>query len=213
MEYRTFSAQTASELRYMLWRPEDAQPSERLPLLVFLHGAGERGTDLDLLTVHSVPRVFSREHHYRCVMLAPQCPGDDTWMVYIKELRALIEQVVRDEHCDPDRISLTGVSMGGFGTWELASTYPGLFSCAAPVCGGGMSWRAENLVNLPIRAFHGTADTVVPPERSVEMADAVRACGGRSIELFLCHGVGHDVWNTAYEHTDLIDWMLAQKRG
>lgn len=196
---------------YLLWKPTDVKPDEKLPLLVFLHGAGECGTDPQVICCHSVPKVFDEPHNYRCVMVAPQCPTGHTWYLHLTDLRDFILNCVSEYNCDPDMVSLTGISMGGYGTWELAMDFPELFSAIAPVCGGGVAWRASILKNMPVWAFHGDHDDVVLPARSIEMVDAITRAGGHP-ELTLFHNVGHDSWDRAYRNTTCISWLISKKR-
>ena len=210
-----FAYSTTEQLPFLLTVPSDFSAEERLPLIVFLHGAGERGTDFAKIRVHGIPKLFGANPDYRglrVVTLSPQCPLNDVWNAQPKIVHALIESVIAEYHCDPDRVSITGISMGGFGTWEMAMRYPTLFAAAAPICGGGMSWRTESLKNLPIRAFHGDQDTVVPLEYSLLMVRAVNARGGNA-QLTVYPGVAHDSWTPAYEQSDLIEWLIAQKRS
>lgn len=195
---------------YLVYEPADRNPEEKLPMIVFLHGAGERGTDPWIMTCHSIPMIFEKPNDYRCVVVCPQCPAGEVWLQHLDAVHRFIVRMVHQYNADPDAIALTGISMGGFGTWELAMAYPDTFSCAVPVCGGGMSWRAGNLVNLPVRAFHGDADTLVPPQYSIEMVDKVNLAGGEAT-LTLYPGVGHDSWVKAYE-SGVIDWMIRQRR-
>lgn len=131
----------------------------------------------------------------------------------MSDLRIFPDQVLCDPRANPDRVYVTGLSMGGFGTWVMAAEYPGLFAAAAPVCGGGNPAMAERLAALPIWAVHGAADDVVPVERSREMVNAIRAAGGnmRYTEL---PGVGHGSWTAAYADSDgVIPWLLRQARS
>jgi len=196
---------------YLLCTPDDMRADESLPLIVFLHGAGERGDDHSLLTVHGPAKRYGNRFPVRAILLCPQCAADDVWYTQIHELKELIEYTVATQPVDPDRVSLTGISMGGFGTWALAMAHPHLFSCAAPICGGGMAWNAGQLKNLPIRAFHGDCDTTVEPVASLQMVRAVNRTGGHAT-LTLYPGVEHDSWTYTYEQTDLIEWLVAQKR-
>lgn len=201
---------------YLFYEPADRQPGEKLPMLVFLHGAGERDGDVHVMECHSVPKIFSGRHDYRCICICPQCKGDDIWDMHLKQLAQFIREMTVLYNADPARVSLTGLSMGGYGTWELGTSFPELFSAIAPICGGGMNWRAAKLANgpysVPVRCFHGDADTAVPWICDKIMVDAVNAAGGHA-ELTLCPGVGHDAWVPAYEHSDLIAWLIAQKRS
>lgn len=186
---------------------------EELPLLVYLHGAGERGTKTEHMCRHGIPRLITREGlEIPAVVLCPQCPADYVWNNVVREVKAVIDSTVRRFSMRHDRISLTGCSMGGFGAWEMGMTYTGFFSALAPVAGGGLSFRAGNLRTTPIRAYHGTADELVPAVYSTLMTEAVLACGGHA-ELTLFPGLGHNEGiEYAYGHTDMIDWLLAQRR-
>lgn len=204
------------KMSYILTVPADADfEKEHLPLLVFLHGAGERGEDPQILnTVVTIPRIFEENPKYRekrVITLSPQCPDGLVWGHMLLPVRELIEQIAEQYHVDRDRISITGYSMGGFGTWDMICTYPELFSAAAPICGGGMSWRVGVLTGLPIRAFHGAVDSVVPPVYSECMVNAVNNVGGHAT-LTVFPDVNHGSWIPAYETTDVIDWLLNQTR-
>ena len=203
-------------LPYLITVPENAgQNGEKLPLIVFLHGAGERGTDPKALyNVISVPSLLRDDPEYkgvRAITLSPQCPPNLVWNHLVLAVRELIDWAVANYPVDEDRISITGLSMGGFGTWDMACTYPNLFSAAAPICGGGLTWRAGLLKNLPIRAFHGDADTCVPLCNSEAMVEAVNLCGGHA-ELTIFPGVDHNSWTPAYCDTDVIPWLASQTR-
>lgn len=127
-------------------------------------------------------------------------------------MKELIDFIVREYNIDTNRISITGISMGGFGTWEMALTYPNFFAAIAPVCGGGMSWRAGALKNLPIWAFHGDADNVVPIKNSVEMVNAVIAAGGNA-KLTVFHNVTHNSWDEAYTSSNVVEWLVSKCRN
>jgi len=199
----------AFALSYLAALPKDYETSGKdYPLLIFLHGAGERGTDISKVKIHGPFKLIEQGADYDAVCIAPQCPDGITWDNIIFELMDLIESVTSTYRIDKTKISCTGLSMGGFGTWMLGITCPDMLYKLAPVCGGGMAWRAPVLKNIPIRAFHGTADTVVLPERSVEMVNAVKKAGGNA-ELTLYDGVGHNSWVNAYEQTDLIEWLIS----
>lgn len=186
---------------------------EDLPLLVYLHGAGERGTKTEHMCRHGIPRLVTREGlEIPAVVLCPQCPAEYVWDNVVREVKSVIDATVMRFSIRHDRISLTGCSMGGFGAWEMGMTYTGFFSALAPVAGGGRSFRAANLRTTPIRAYHGTADELVPVVYSTLMTESVLACGGYA-ELTLFPGLGHNEGiEYAYSHTDMIDWLIAQRR-
>lgn len=222
------------EFRYRLLCPEPAigngRQHGRAPLVLFLHGAGERGTDnskqLKYLPTWLADPALRRKHP--CYVLAPQCRMDERWVdvswadatstpqpatptVDLAAATAALEDVLAQEPVDPDRIYLTGLSMGGYGTWDLAARMPGRFAAILPVCGGGDERVAATIATLPIWCFHGDADTAVPVERSRAMIAAVRAAGGRPIYSELA-GVGHDSWTSAYRDAFVLDWLFSQRR-
>ena len=217
----------AVEFRSQLLAPSVIEPGRRYPLVVFLHGAGERGRDNEkqlkyLPTWLAEPAL--RERH-PCFLLAPQCREDERWVdiswadkkstpqgpptTDMLAVIAALNAVIAAEPVDPSRIYLTGLSMGGYGTWDLAARQPERFAALLPICGGGDEATAPRLAKLPIWCFHGDADEVVPVERSRTMIAAVRAAGGdpKYSEL---PGVGHDSWTPAYRDPAVLDWMFAQ---
>ena len=222
------------DFRYRLLRPErlegDTATNSRLPLVLFLHGAGERGSDnvnqLKYLPTWLAEPAARRRHP--CFVLAPQCRMDERWVdvswadghstpqsakasVDLAAAMAALEDVLARESVDSSRIYLTGLSMGGFGTWDLAARTPERFAAIMPVCGGGDERVAGRIASLPTWCFHGDADTAVPVDRSRAMIAAVRAAGGRPIYSELA-GVGHDSWTPAYRDGFVLDWLFAQRR-
>ena len=197
---------------YLLYLPEHYDVCKKYPLLVFLHGAGERGDDLSLLKCHSIPKVFDGEVSYEAVVVSPQCEAGKTWSSAPEKIVTFIRDMIGMYAVDADRISITGISMGGFGTWQTIMDYPDLFAAAAPICSGGMAWRADVIADLPIRIYHGEIDDVVDVFYSKDMYRALQAVGAVDASLFLYPGVGHEVGNIAYEQTDLIDWLIAKRR-
>ncbi len=205
------------QMHYLLTTPTDHDPAkEKLPLIVFLHGVGERGDDAKKLAAHGIPKYFTADQDYhglRVMTLSPQCPMGFVWANLTRELKELITTVAAQVNADPDRITITGLSMGGFGTWEMICCYPDLFAAAGPICGGGLPWRLGGLTHFPpIRAYHGQEDTVVPPQFSVNMVEGVKKLGGQ-VELTLYPGVPHNSWTRTYEETDLIDWLAGACKG
>ncbi len=202
---------TTFALPYLLTRPEGAD-TEKLPMIVFLHGAGERGDDRSRLDIHGIPRYFGRDEHHlgqRVITLSPQCPENEIWSNFPAAIMELILAIAEQENVDMDRISITGISMGGFGSWSMLARYPNFFSAAAPICGGGVSWYINT--KTPIRVFHGDVDTSVPMVYSTLMVDAVNARGGQA-ELTVYEGCGHNCWTRTYEETDLIAWLAASHK-
>lgn len=192
----------------MVYAHEDYE-KESLPLIVFLHGAGERGGQegLPVVLKNGVRNWIEADLAPRAVIVCPRCPEDSFWVADIPRILRFIDEVERIYHTDSARVALTGVSMGGFGTWYTALARPDRFCAIAPVCGGGMPWAASTLP-MPVRAFHGDADTVVAPSCSIDMADALHRAG-KNVRLTLYHNVGHNSWDYAYD-TALLDFLLGQ---
>lgn len=202
-------------MNVFITQPDDVAPDERLPLIVFLHGAGERGDDYERLCHHGVPKLFGQNPEYdgiRAVTLSPQCPEGTVWTTLSLFVLDLIHTIADSFPVDHRRISLTGLSMGGFGTWHIACEAPELFSAISPLCGGGMSWLADQLRETPICVFHGDADESVPLAYSQLMVDAVRAAGGE-VDFRVLPGVAHNCWTYAYEETGLLQWLSEQTRS
>lgn len=198
--------------QYVVNLPEQVEPGQRYPLVLFLHGAGERGEDLDVACRHGYMRyVREQGAQYPFLFVAPQCPEGDYWGCYTESLLHFIDAVCAAYPVDPDRVILTGLSMGGTGAWMLAMADPERFSCLVPVCGTGIVWNAKRLADLPIRIYHGDDDPIVPLEESVTMLRELTRAGA-DVQLTICYGVGHNAWEVAYQDKALIDWMLAQRR-
>ena len=204
-----FEGKRIEKMNYLLHIPRVCK--DKLPLIISLHGAGERGDDFDKIPVHGIAKYIEGGMELDAVVIAPQCPEGLVWNLLTFELRELIDFIIGKYNIDEDRVTITGLSMGGFGTWEMGMSYPGLFAALAPVCGGGMSWRVGNIGKTPVWAFHGDKDSVVPIENSKEMCRSLEAAGG-NVRLTVFEGVDHNSWEPAYESTDLIQWLLLAKR-
>ena len=204
-----FKDKRIEKFNYKIHIPENFKSG--MPLLVALHGAGERGDDHSRVVIHGAAKYIEAGRRIDAVVLAPQCPADFTWNMLTVELKELIDYVAEEYEVDPDRISLTGLSMGGFGTWEMGINYPGFFSALAPVCGGGMSWRVRLIGKTPVWTFHGDKDDVVPPEGTYDMVRKLRAAGG-NVKFTVFEGVKHNSWEPAYEDTCVLDWLISQNR-
>ena len=196
--------------RYLLAPPAGAdRPETGWPMVLFLHGAGERGNDLDRVCKHGPPKLVAQGRTFPFVLVSPQCPAHQWW--HTDMLNALVDEVVAGRDVDENRIYVTGMSMGGFGTWSLALAYPDRFAAIAPICGGGPPYVADRLGRLPVRAFHGAKDEIVPLYESQRMVDALRACGGDA-ELTVYPDAGHDSWTQTYDDPAFWEWLLAQRR-
>ena len=195
---------------YLLYLPPKYNTDRQWPLVVFLHGAGDRGQDLEIVRRAGLPRQIEEGEQFEFILLSPQCPANRNWSPEL--IVELIEHISGSLSVDRDRVYLTGLSMGGFGTWRTASYEPNRFAAIAPVCGGGDVTQAERLKNVPIWAFHGDKDTVVPLKASQEMVDAVKKCGGQ-VKFTVYSGGGHGIWDQTYRDKEFFEWLLAQRRS
>jgi predicted peptidase len=203
-------------LEYLIYLPTDYQNSDqRWPLVLFLHGIGERGADLDLLKLHGIPKVIAQGADFPFIVLSPQCPEDTIWTNELDALHALLDAIIEKYHVDHSRIYLTGLSMGGYGTWHFAATFPAMFAAIAPICGGtipfvGFPERIHVLKDVPIWAFHGEKDEVVPLQESQELVDVLITHQG-NVKFTVYPDTDHDSWTQTYENPDLYEWLLKQK--
>lgn len=196
-------------MKYLLYLPKDYDQKEVWPLMLFLHGAGERGDNLDLVKKHGPPKLVAEGKQFPFIVVSPQCPNGRWWEPV--ELKALLDEIVEKYKVDKDRIYVTGLSMGGFGTWSLAVYQPNRFAAIVPICGGGEPIIAKVLAYPPTWVFHGAKDPVVPLERSEKMVEALKKNGG-TVKFTVYPNAGHDSWTEAYNDPQLYEWLLQQKR-
>ncbi len=221
------------QLDYWLYVPASAATAEpgTVPFMLFLHGAGERGDDLQKVVKHGPPKLAGNTPGLdRFIVASPQCPPEQWWKAPV--LKALIDEVLAAHpEIDPDRLAITGLSMGGYGTWGMLAAYPDLFAAAAPICGGGdvnrlwreknpervrpTTFRVEDLLkakDVPIWAFHGDQDEAVPVGESRLLVDALEEAGAPEVKLTVYPGVGHDSWTQTYANPELYEWLLSKER-
>ncbi len=203
--------QVRVKLNYLLYLPADYDKQAQWPLMLFLHGAGERGDDLALVKRHGPPKLIDQGKSFPFIVVSPQCAKDRFWSSQMLELTALLDEIVAKYKVDRDRISVTGLSMGGFGTWSLAAYTPDRFAAIVPICGGGEVLSTRVLTHLPVWAFHGAKDPAVPLERSVQMIDALKKRHGDA-RLTVYPNALHDSWTATYENPELYEWLLKQRR-
>jgi len=204
-------------LNYLLYLPRDydEKPDFRWPLLLFLHGMGERGDDLELVKKHGIPKIVE-ERDFPFVAISPQCPLHSTWTMELDSLHGLVMEAIRIYSVDRSGIYLTGLSMGGFGAWHLAEAHPELFAAVVPICGGavpmiGFPERIKVLKDTPIWAFHGAKDNTVPLKTSQDLVDVLRKHNG-NVKFTIYPDAGHDSWTETYDNPELYRWLLKQKR-
>jgi predicted peptidase len=197
------------KINFLLYLPEDYNSSEKFPLMMFLHGSGERGSEIEKVKVHGPPKLIANGKNFPFIVVSPQCPDDQWWS--LETLDALLNEIVDKYNVDEDRIYITGLSMGGFGTWDLSIKYPNRFAAIAPVCGGGNAHLVRGLKDLPVWVFHGAKDNVVPVSASQDMVDALEKTGG-NVKFTIYPEAGHDSWTETYDNPELYEWFLKQKR-
>jgi predicted peptidase len=198
------------QLGYALHVPENAK-KEKKPLIIFLHGSGEKGTDIELVKVHG-PFKYLKTHKLDAYVLAPQCPENEYWDEEV--LYRLVQKVVKDNNIDEKRIYLTGLSMGGWGAWNLAIAHPDMFAALVPIA--GFVDRVPMIENckigeIPTRIFHGLMDDVVDVNYSVTIYKKLKPCA-KDIELTIFDDANHDSWTRVYDNPEIYEWMLQQKK-
>jgi predicted peptidase len=206
------------EYRYLQFLPNnyDKDTAKEWPLILFLHGAGERGDDLQKVKVHGPPKIVESRSDFPFVVISPQCPTGVVWNA--DALLAMLDEVTHRLRVDEKRIYVTGLSMGGFGTWNLIGKAPERFAAAAPVCGGGntrdflLPKSKEALQTLPIWVFHGGKGGVVKPEESERLVDVIQNRVKGNIQLTIYPEAGHDSWTETYNNPKLYDWFLSHSR-
>ena len=198
---------------YVEYLPKDFDENKKYPLVIFLHGAGERGDDLDVAMRHGYMKYVREEgKEDPFIFIAPQCPNEKYWGCYTESLIAFIDSVTEGLPVDKDRIYLTGLSMGGTGTWMLAMACPDKFAAILPVCGSGICWNAGIIAHIPTCICHGDCDDVVPVQESITMLSRISANGGKA-ELKIYNGVVHNAWDYAYTDDKIVEWLLSNKRS
>jgi len=204
-------------LSYLLFLPSDYKPEsgKKWPLLLHLHGAGERGNDLNKIKVHGPPNLVDhpdKAKEWPFITVSPQCPEDAWDWGGMQVLGLLLDEIEKRYDVDKDRIYVTGLSMGGFGTWALVSQYPERFAAGMPICGGFDPAKAGRLVKVPLWVFHGDKDDIVPLVKSTEMVDAIKAAGGTRVKLTVYPDVDHNSWSMTYDNPEVYRWLLEQNR-
>jgi len=208
------------EINYLLFLPEGSQTKseKRWPLLLFLHGVGERGTDVWKVATHGPPKYVKTHPDFPFIVVSPQCPEGQIWLN--DELLALLDDVLSLYPVDPHRVYLTGLSMGGYGAWSLALLHPERFAAVVPICGGGdlisifaaTHDKPEALKTLAVWAFHGAKDPVVPVQESERMVDLLKQAGVQEVKLTVYPEAQHDSWTETYNNGEVYEWLLGHKR-
>jgi predicted peptidase len=208
------------KMDYLLFTPKgyDADKNKKWPLMIFLHGAGERGTNVAKVSAHGPPKIVKERDDLPFVVVSPQCPSGEVWQP--EAIIGLMDEALKKYRVDSARVYLTGLSMGGFGSWALAAKYPERFAAVAPICGGGdiinvlLAQRSKEaaLKSLPIWAFHGAKDPVVKLEESERMVEAFKRAGNQTVKLTVYPEAQHDSWTESYKNEELYNWFLQHSR-
>ena len=202
-----------AKYQYLLFVPENqaAARDGKLPMIIFLHGAGERGTDIEKVKVHGPPKLVESQKDFPFIVLSPQCPTGERWRPH--QLAALIDEVISKYPVDTDRLYLTGLSMGGYGSWDLSQAYPDKFAAIAPICGGNdiNSWMVDKIKHLPSWVFHGALDNVVPVGQSAMIVRALKAVEA-DVKFTVYPEAGHDSWTETYANPTLYEWFLKHEK-
>lgn len=181
-----------------------------VPLIIFLHGSGESGSDLNKVKAWGPPAIAEKDPAFPFMVVSPQAPEGEWW--HARLLKGMIDDVLEKYNVDRSRVYLTGLSMGGYGAWDLAINYPNYFAAIAPICGGGNTLRINRLKNVPTWAFHGLKDEAVPERESARMVAALKAAGG-NVRYTVLPDAGHvDAWVYAYGEAGLFDWFLEHRK-
>ncbi len=193
--------------KYITYIPDDITDN---PAIIFqLHGAGERGEDIEKLLTNGFTNIIDDNNFKDCILIMPLCPDDTFWVAKIEALKIFIDNIIEKYSADKNRIYLCGLSMGGFGTWYTAMAYPDLFAAIAPCCGGGMPWNA-NVLKMPVWAFHGMLDTTVLPSNTIDMVNSLKN-HNQNVKCTLYDDIAHNAWSRAFS-SELLEWLLKQHK-
>ncbi|MGQ9798187.1 MAG: prolyl oligopeptidase family serine peptidase [Ignavibacterium sp.] len=197
-------------LQYLIYLPKDYIESEdNFPLVLFLHGAGERGNNIELVKRNGPPKLVEEGIDFPFILVSPQCPEGTRWNYLTLSLITLLDEIESKYRVDKNRIYLTGLSMGGQGTWSLALAQPNRFAAIAPICGWTDTWEVCKISHIPTWVFHGAKDDVVPVTESEQMVSALQKCGGKEIKLTIYPENNHDAWTETYNNPELYKWFLS----
>ena len=223
-EAKAFIASNKDTLNYRELLPENYNPQQKYPLVLFLHGAGERGSDNKAQLVHG-SKMFTNpvnREKYPAIVLFPQCPSNSFWSYErrsgsgnspLQAVKELLDQYIAKKTVDTDRIYVMGLSMGGYGTFEMVCRFPDVFAAAVPICGGVDPERLKTTAGkVKFRIYHGDNDNVVSVENSRKAYRALKNYGA-DVEYFEFPGCNHDSWNPAFNKPDFFSWVFEQKKG
>ena len=207
MEYKILNYE---KLKYVIRYPDSYKEGERYPVLFYMHGAGGRGDNIQIIRDHPVFSITEKYKAFPFICIAPQCYAN-SWFDIFEQLQAFVKAMISSDFCDNERVYLMGASMGGYTTWQLAMALPELFAAIVPICGGGMYWNAPRLKDVPVWAFHGDSDPVVLPRESEQMVFRVKQCLGNA-KLTIYEKTEHDAWTPTFNNPEVFKWLLSNKK-
>jgi predicted peptidase len=228
-EAKIYNSSAGNSIPYRIHMPENMDTNKKYPLVIFFHGSGERGMDNANQLIHGVRDIltYSIESDDPAIIIVPQSPQNKQWVNVpwdtdshlmseepsqsMKLTIALMQDIISNQPVDMKRIYVTGLSMGGFGAWDILQRLPHLFAAAIPVCGGGDATQAEKIKDIPIWAFHGDKDAVVKTKRSRDMIAAIKKSGGKP-QYTEYKGVAHDSWTQTYSDKNVLRWLFTQQK-
>ncbi|MEM9830833.1 MAG: prolyl oligopeptidase family serine peptidase [Bacteroidota bacterium] len=197
--------------QYLKYLPQsyDSDSDQEFPLLLFLHGGGETGDNIELVKKHGPPKLIERGKQFPFIIISPQNPENKLWND--AALKQLLDEVIANHRVDLSRVYLTGLSRGGFGAWRMGIQYPETFAAIVPICGGGTPSYAQWLKDVPVWAFHGAQDQVIPLSRTVAMVEALQQAKG-NVKLTTYPEAGHDSWTKTYNNPAVFEWLLSHRK-
>jgi len=223
-EEKEWKSEAGTQVLYRWSAPATLEAGKKYPLVMFLHGSGERGTDNKAQLKHGVSDILKQTEALKepCFLIAPQCPPDQWWAdrnqakdgrtdALMTALLALVDLTIKDHPVDEKRFYVTGLSMGGFGTWSMLAAAPEKIAAAIPICGGGNPKTAAAFKDVPIWAFHGEKDTLVVAQTTRDMIAALESAGGKAKATFY-PDLGHDSWTETYQNPEVIRWLFTQRK-
>ena len=213
MKTLQYETKSGIVIHYAVHVPNNIPSDKPMPTILFLHGAGERGdTDVDFSKVYvtGLPKNLIHDasfENFPFIVIIPQCPSHLYWPMLVLELNEILNILIHEYPIDTRRLYLTGLSMGGYGTWYLAYAFPHRFAAIAPICGSGIKSSANRLKHLPIWIFHGTDDPVIPYSESLFLFESIKNAHG-NVKLTSYDHVGHDSWTQTYDNMELYRWFM-----
>ena len=207
MEYQILNYE---KLKYVIRYPDGYEIGKKYPVLFYIHGAGGRGEDINIIRNHSFFKLTEQHEVFPFICIAPQCYAN-SWFDIFEQLQAFVKAMISSVFCDRSKVYLMGASMGGYTTWQLAMAHPQLFAAIIPICGGGMYWNAGRLKDVPVWAFHGDSDPTVLTRESEIMVKNTNLCGGNA-KLTVYEATAHDAWSPTFRNPEVFEWLLSHSK-